>query len=101
MNRTSISRIKTSIKIAAYSGMLTLMNVGMVYAHLDEQIDKASAIVLGNLAALIVGGSTVVGGGMAVFQGNVMKGLGIVGVGATVGIGIALAKSKTIFNLLQ
>jgi hypothetical protein len=30
-----------------------------------------------------------------------MKAFGIVGVGATIGIGIALAKSKTIFNLLQ
>jgi hypothetical protein len=97
----SIKALKAYLKLAFYSGAVMLVGIGMAGATLDEQVTKASAIVLGNLASLVVGGATAVGGGMAVFQGNVMKGLGIVGVGATIGIGIALAKSKTIFDLLQ
>ena len=96
---------KTAFRIylntAAYSVAMALMTVAVSYATLDEQVEKASTLVLGNLASLVVGGGTAVGGAIAVYQGNVMKGLGIVGVGATIGIGIALAKTKAIFNLLN
>ncbi len=101
MNRTKTRTIAQYVKIAVYSGVALALTASMAYATLDEQVSRASNIVLGNLASLVVGGGTAVGGGVAVFQGNIMKALGIVGVGATIGIGIALAKNGVIFNLLQ
>ena len=81
--------------------MATFITMGISYATLDTQITKVSDIVLGNLAALIVGGGMVVGGGYSVYQGDIPKGLAQVGVGALIGIGTALAKSKAIFAVLS
>jgi hypothetical protein len=76
-----MKRLKTRIltrilrrngKIAAYSVFAALVMVGMAEATLDQQVTKATDIVLGNLASLVVGGGTAIGGGVAVFQGNII-----------------------------
>lgn len=92
---------QVEIKPIAYTTLAIFTTMGVTYATLDQQITKVSDIVLGNLAALIVGGGMVVGGGYSCYQGDIARGLAQVGVGALIGIATALAKSKAIFNVLS
>jgi len=93
--------LKTTAKVGAYVSIALLITTGLSWATLDDQVDKASTLVTGNVAKLIVGGGTLFGGGYALVQGNIGKGMAIIGTGALTGIGIALAKAGTLFNLLQ
>lgn len=97
---------KQFLKMTCYAGLMSTIVMGGIlvaasWAHLDDQVDKATTLVLGKVAPLVLGGATLFGGGSAILAGKVYPGLAIVGVGAITGIGIALAKSGTIFNLLQ
>lgn len=97
----NIDKYKGIAKSLFYSTTLTLTTICLTYAHLDDQIEKATEVVLGPFASLIVGGATLIGGGIFAVQGKVIPAASVLGVGAMTGIGIALAKSKVIFNLLQ
>ena len=99
--RNEKENLKIWSKALGYVSAAMLVTTGIVHANLDAQITKASDIVLGNLAALIIGGGMVVGGGYSCYQGDIGKGLAQVGVGGLIGIGTALAKSKVIFNILN
>ncbi len=88
-------------KAAAFTSLTIFMTIGLVHANLDAQITKVSDIVLGNFAALIIGGGMVVGGGFSCYQGDIPKGFAQLAVGAMIGIGTALAKSQAIFNVLN
>lgn len=94
-------QLKTTIKVLGYSSVALLLITDPTLAHLDEQVEKASTLVLGKVATLVVGGGTLFGGGYSLIQGNIGKGMAIIGTGVITGIGIALAKSGTIFTLLQ
>ncbi len=93
--------LKTGIKVLGYASVAMLLTTDFAWATLDEQVGKASDLVLGKVAPLIVGGGTLFGGGMAAINGDPYKCMAILGVGALTGIGIALAKSGAIFSLLQ
>lgn len=88
-------------KILGYTSVAVIVTTGLCWATLDEQVEKASTLVLGKVATLIVGGGALFGGGHALIQGNITRGLAIIGVGAITGIGVALAKSGQMFSLLQ
>ena len=93
--------LKTTAKVVGYVSIALLLTTGLSWATLDEQVQKASDLVLGNVAKLVLGGGTLFGGGYSIVQGNIGKGMAIIGVGAITGIGIALAKAGTLFTLLQ
>lgn len=88
-------------KAFGYVSVVMAATTGLSYATLDEQITKVSDIVLGNLAALLIGGGLVVGGGYSCYQGDIPKGLAQIGVAGGIGIVTALVKSKAIFNILN
>lgn len=88
-------------KALGYVSVLMVATTGLSHATLDEQITKVSDIVLGNLAALLIGGGLVVGGGYSCYQGDIPKGLAQIGVAGGIGIVTALVKSKAIFNILN
>lgn len=94
-------KLKTVAKVLGYTSVALLLTTGLTWATLDEQVEKASALVLGKVATLVVGGATLFGGGYTVIQGNIPKGMAILGVGLMTGIGIALAKNGALFTLLQ
>ena len=96
-----VNRLKTPAKIMGYVSVALLITTGLAGATLDDQVEKASALVLGKVATLVVGGGTLFGGGYSIVQGNIGKGMAIIGVGVMTGIGIALAKAGTLFTLLQ
>lgn len=96
-----VNRLKTPAKIMGYVSVALLITTGLAWATLDDQVEKASALVLGKVATLVVGGGTLFGGGYSIVQGNIGKGMAIIGVGVMTGIGIALAKAGTLFTLLQ
>lgn len=100
VNRYS-THLKTTAKVLGYASVAVLLTTGLAWATLDDQVEKASALVLGKVATLMVGGGTLFGGGYALVQGNIGKGMAIIGTGVITGIGIALAKNGTIFALLQ
>lgn len=93
--------LKTGIKILGYTSAALLLTTDFALANLDEQVGKATDLVLGKVAPLIVGGATLFGGGMAALNGDPYKCMAILGVGGITGIGIALAKSGAIFSVLQ
>lgn len=93
--------LKTPLKIMGYTALAFLTCTGLAFADLGGQVDKASTLVLGKVATLIVGGGTLFGGGYALVQGNISKGLAILGTGALTGLGIALAKSGDLFTLFK
>jgi hypothetical protein len=93
--------LKTPAKIVGYVSVALLLTTGLSWATLDDQVEKASTLVLGKVATLVVGGGTLFGGGYSIVQGNIGKGMAIIGVGVLTGIGIALAKAGTLFSLLQ
>jgi hypothetical protein len=99
------SILKAELKIWGkaiwYVSVAMLVLTGLSYATLDAQITKVSDIVLGNLAALLIGGGLVVGGGYSCYQGDIPKGLAQIGVAGGIGIVTALVKSKAIFNILN
>ena len=99
------SILKAELKIwgkaIGYISVAMLVMSGLSYATLDAQITKVSDIVLGNLAALLIGGGLVVGGGYSCYQGDIPKGLAQIGVAGGIGIVTALVKSKAIFNILN
>ena len=90
-------------KVALYTGGMLALYVGASYAAttFEEQVNKASAFTLGKFAAMILGGGAVIGGGMQVKDGNVMKGLGIVAVTAMIGVAVALIKDETMLKVLN
>ena len=92
--------LKTGIKVLGYTSVAVLLTTGFAWATLDVQVEKATDLVLGKVAPLIVGGATLFGGGMAAINGDPYKCMAILGVGGITGIGIALAKSGAIFNVL-
>jgi hypothetical protein len=91
----------TGIKVFGYTSAALLLMTEFAWATLDEQVGKATDLVLGKVAPLIVGGATLFGGGMAALNGDPYKCMAILGVGGITGIGIALAKSGAIFSVLQ
>lgn len=93
--------LKTGIKVLGYMSVTVLITTEFAWATLDEQVGKATDLVLGKVAPLIVGGATLFGGGMSALNGDPYKCIAILGVGGLTGIGIALAKSGALFNLLQ
>ena len=93
--------LKTGIKILGYTSAALFLTTDFALATLDEQVGKATDLVLGKVAPLIVGGATLFGGGMAALNGDPYKCMAILGVGGITGIGIALAKSGAIFSVLQ
>jgi hypothetical protein len=102
MNVNSYAKhLRITAKNLGYVSVTLLLTTGLACATLDVQIEKASSLVLGKVATLVVGGGTLFGGGYALIQGNIGKGMAIIGTGVITGIGIALAKNGTIFNLLQ
>jgi len=99
--RFNAKNLKTTAKIMGYVSLALLVTTGMSWATLDEQVDKASTLVLGKVATLVLGGGTLFGGGYSIIQGNIAKGMAIIGTGVITGVGIALAKAGTLFTLLQ
>jgi D-arabinose 1-dehydrogenase-like Zn-dependent alcohol dehydrogenase len=91
----------TGVKVLGYTSLALLLTTEFTLATLDVQVDKATDLVLGKVAPLIVGGATLFGGGMAALNGDPYKCMAILGVGGITGIGIALAKSGAIFSVLQ
>jgi|GEM_PF-1980699 len=94
-------KLKTVVKVLGYTSVALLLTTGLTWATLDDQVDKASKLVLGKVATLVVGGGTLFGGGYSIVQGNIGKGMAILGVGVLTGVGIALAKNGTLFTLLE
>jgi len=99
--RHSITFPRVPLRVLGYAAIFALVAVGASWAHLDQQVEKASNLVLSKVATLIVGGGALFGGGHALIQGNISRGMAILGTGALTGIGIALAKSGALFELLQ
>jgi hypothetical protein len=93
--------LKVWAKAMGYVAGTYIVMTGISFATLDEQVTKASNLVLGNVAALMLGGGLVVGGAYSVYQGDISRALGQFGVAGIIGIGTALAKSKVIFNILN
>lgn len=93
--------LRTWGKAVSYVLLVMVVTTGFSYATLDTQITKVSDIVLGNLAALLIGGGLVVGGGYSCYQGDISKGLAQIGVAGGIGIVTALVKSKAIFTILD
>lgn len=89
------------VKVCGYSIAALLMMKGMGYASLEDQVTKVNNLVTGQIATGVVAGGMAIGGGYSIMSGNIMKGLGQLGVGALIGIGIALTKNQSIFTLLQ
>lgn len=102
MNRENcVKHLKTTAQILGYASMACILTTGLAWAHLDDQVDKATTLVLGKVAPLIIGAATVFGGGAAAINGSIAKACAIFAVGGITGIGIALARSGDIFKLLQ
>jgi hypothetical protein len=101
MRLISKDQLKVWAKAIGYVSLAMVAMTGLSYATLDAQITKVSDIVLGNLAALLIGGGLVVGGGYSCYQGDIPKGLAHIGVAGGIGIVTALVKSKAIFNILN
>jgi hypothetical protein len=101
MKLISKKELKVWGKAIGYVSVAMIAMTGLSYATLDAQITKVSDIVLGNLAALLIGGGLVVGGGYSCYQGDIPKGLAQIGVAGGIGIVTALVKSKAIFNILN
>lgn len=101
MKLISKAELKVWGKAIGYVSLTMLAMTGFAHATLDAQITKVSDIVLGNLAALLIGGGLVVGGGYSCYQGDIPKGLAQIGVAGGIGIVTALVKSKAIFNILN
>jgi hypothetical protein len=97
----SKAELKVWGKAIGYVSVAMLAMTGLSYATLDVQITKVSDIVLGNMAALLIGGGLVVGGGYSCYLGDIPKGLAQIGVAGAIGIVTALVKSKAIFNILD
>jgi hypothetical protein len=95
------SQFKIWLKLSGYSLAALLVMKGISYASLEEQVSKVNDLMLGHIATAVVGGGMALGGGYSIFSGNIMKGLGQLGVGALIGIGVALTKNQSIFSLLQ
>lgn len=93
------STLKTSLKVMGYASAMALVGVGITYAHLDQQVENVSSLVFGKVANLVVGTAALFGGGHALIQGNVSRGMAILGTGVVTGIGIALAKNGQMFDL--
>jgi hypothetical protein len=100
-NLMSKTELKVWGKAFGYVSLAVLATTGVAHATLDVQITKVSDIVLGNMAALLIGGGLVVGGGYSCYQGDIPKGLAQIGVAGGIGIVTALVKSKAIFNILN
>ena len=94
-------QVKVWVRASCYSLGALLMMKGISYASLEEQVTKASKLMLGDISALVVGGGMAIGGGYSIVSGNVMKGVAQFGVGALIGIGVAITKNQSIFNVLQ
>ena len=94
-------KTKEWMKVALYTGVVAAVYTTASYATFEAQIEKASSLTLGKLAGLILGGGAIVGGGLQVKDGNVMKGLGVIAVVGIIGLGVALIKAGTVFNVLQ
>jgi D-arabinose 1-dehydrogenase-like Zn-dependent alcohol dehydrogenase len=92
--------LKTGIKVLGYTTMAMILTTEFALATLDDQVDKATDLVLGKVAPLVIGGATLFGGGVAALNGKPYEAIAILGVGGIIGIGIALAKSGAIFNVL-
>ncbi|MGV8948512.1 MAG: hypothetical protein ACOH2E_03990 [Candidatus Paracaedibacter sp.] len=63
----------TGIKVFGYTSAVLLLTTEFAWATLDEQVGKATDLVLGKVAPLIVGGATLFGGGMAALNGDPYK----------------------------
>lgn len=99
--KASVNRVKAFLKVAAWVSAGLMLTTGLCWATLDGQVEKATNLVLGKVASLVVGGGTLFGGGYSIVQGNIGQGMAIIGVGALTGIGIALAKSEALFKVLS
>jgi hypothetical protein len=94
-------QIKVWVKAGGYCLGALLMMKGICYASLEEQVTKASKLLLGDIAAIVVGGGMAIGGGYSIVSGNIMKGVAQFGVGALIGVGVAITKNQSIFSVLQ
>lgn len=78
-----------------------IIGSGFAYAGLEDQITKASDLILGKAAALLLGGSAVVGGAIQIKSGNILMGAAVLVVASVIGIGVAMIKNQSIFALLN
>lgn len=100
MRPSFVKFIKGQGMALAYSPLVLTALTTLSHATLEDQIDKASTLVLGKAAALLIGGGAVVGGAVQIKAGNIMMGAGILGLAAITGITVAMIKNQSIFNLL-
>lgn len=92
---------KLLVKSAVYALGFLAVGGGCAYAGLEEQITKASELMLGKAAALLLGGAAVVGGTVQIKSGNILMGAAVLVVAAVTGIGVAMIKNQSIFTLLN
>lgn len=92
---------QTMAKSTAYILGALIVGGSLAHAGLEDQITKASDLILGKAAALLLGGSAVVGGAIQIKSGNILMGAAVLVVAAVTGIGVAMIKNQSIFALLN
>lgn len=97
------SKLNKYVKIANYMAFTLALSVGACLAEgtLETQVTKASNLMLGNMASLLLGGAAVVGGAIQIKAGNILMGGAVLLVAALTGIGVALIKNQSIFSVLN
>ncbi|MBW8309198.1 MAG: hypothetical protein K0M45_06125 [Candidatus Paracaedibacteraceae bacterium] len=89
------------LKGISYSVALGVLLITAAEANLDQQVTRLSDLVLGKVAGTVLGGGLAIGGGVTIYAGHVMKGIGQLFLAALIGIGVWLAKSGAIFSGLS
>lgn len=86
------------VKVAGIAAVAYLVMVSATYAGLDDQLKKSEEIIYGWISKLIMGGSTIAGGAMAISKGNSLQGLAVAGAGIIVGATLSLIRDGSILT---
>lgn len=89
------------LKLGICAAVIAVLYTIDCHATLEDQLDKATNLVTGKFAKMMLGGAAACGAVGAIVKGNFLLALAICGAAAVTAMLIALIKAGSIFTVMQ
>jgi hypothetical protein len=95
------NRLLPWFKLTGYAALAYGVFITASYAGLDDQLSKAEELVFGTGSKIALGASGIGGGTLAIYKGNTMQGVAVIGATLLIGLTMSLIKDGSILKGFQ